>query len=219
MKLIVESNAFAWDEFEKIICNFSRYEPDKQRILMDKAVYYLSQGGWEIDDRRKVSGKYPLMTALKIGDAIVRKLSPYCVKVAIAGSIRRKVPFVKDIEIVCQPMPEHQARKFDLKKLIDYTNVVKDGDRYKQLVLSEGIKLDLFIVLPPAQWGVIFAIRTGGANFSKRLVTNKPWGFLPVGYKVKNGAVWKGDEMIKIDEEDELFRLCGIDWIDPIYRS
>jgi hypothetical protein len=38
------------------------------------------------------------------------------------------------------------------------------------------IAIDLFIVLPPAQFGAFFAIRTGTAEFSQWLVTPREKG-------------------------------------------
>jgi len=49
--------------------------------------------------------------------------------------------------------------------------------------------------------------------------THKPWGFLPIGYKVKDGAIWKGDELIETPDEEDIFRICGMNFIYPEDRS
>lgn len=96
---------------------------------------------------------------------------------------------------------------------------VKSGPRYKQIALPEGIKLDLFMVLPPAQWGVIFAIRTGPAEFSRWIVTSRPTGALPAGYRVKDGGVrrnsWEEGFIISMPEEIDFLDFLGLGWIEP----
>ncbi len=168
--------------------------------------------------------KIPLELAERIARKYSDMLAPYCERIEIAGSIRRRKAEVGDIEIVAKPLST-----FDLfgspNGYHDLTlplPAVKNGQRYKQYALPEGINLDLFIVLPPAQWGVIFALRTGGAEFSKKLVTPKRYGgFLPSVYVVKDGAVHRVDsgEMISTPEESDFFNLCELGWIKPEERN
>lgn len=66
------------------------------------------------------------------------------------------------------------------------------------------------------QWGLIFMIRTGSAEFSQRLVTQKnKGGLLPSHLKVSDGWVWDGNERLELPEEDSVFALLGIDYINP----
>ena len=93
------------------------------------------------------------------------------------------------------------------------------GPRYKRL-LYQGVPLDLFSVLPPAQWGVIMVIRTGPAQFSHRIVTPKRYGgLLPSHLRVKDGAVWHGEEMVPTPEEADFLRLLGLEWVEPWERK
>ncbi|MCX7608946.1 MAG: hypothetical protein N2049_06990 [Anaerolineales bacterium] len=169
------------------------------------------------------SGKMPLDEAEKIARKYVGLLAPYCRRIEIAGSIRRRKAEVGDIEIVAEPLP--------VIDLFDSANgyhdltlplpAIKNGQRYKQYALPEGLNLDLFIVLPPAQWGVILALRTGSAAFSRKLVTSKrQGGFLPSDYAVKDGAVHyiKTGNLIPTPEEADFLNLCGLGWIDPEER-
>jgi DNA polymerase/3'-5' exonuclease PolX len=103
------------------------------------------------------------------------------------------------------------------------------GEKYKKLwMLQENIQVDLFLVTPPAQWGVQSVIRTGPSDFSHWMVTRKSrGGALPDEYIVADGAVGqrvrgdKGDGrqgVIPMPEEVDFFRLCGLDWIMPKER-
>ena len=44
-----------------------------------------------------------LERARKIADAVVKRLSSYCQKIEVAGSIRRQKPWVKDVDLVLIP--------------------------------------------------------------------------------------------------------------------
>jgi DNA polymerase/3'-5' exonuclease PolX len=164
-----------------------------------------------------------------IAEKWVANLAPVCERVEIAGSIRREKPEVKDIEIVCIPKFEPVNDMFGqplrpMNMLEDYLRgapcvIVKNGPRYKQIQLPEGINLDLFIVQPPAQWGVIFLIRTGSAEFSHRFVTpRKHGGLLPSHLHVKDGAIWSNNHIIETPQERDVFDLAGVPWIEPEER-
>ena len=174
--------------------------------------------------------------ALRIAEGLVREFRPYCERMEIAGSIRRGKAEVGDIEIVAVPklmamydmFGEQVGTRNELDHplgwlLMNRARFVKNGPRYKQIALPEGIKLDLFLVLPPAQWGVIFAIRTGPAEFSRWIVTSRTLaGALPAGYKVKDGSVrrslWEEGFTISMPEEIEFLNFLGLGWIEPEER-
>ena len=172
----------------------------------------------------RMKTKLPLNEAEEIARKYLELLAPQCARIKIAGSIRRRKPEVGDIEIVAEPLPimdlfgasnGHSGLTLPLPAIIK-------GQRYKKYFLPEGINLDLFIVLPPAEWGVIFALRTGGAEFSRRLVTAKRHGgYLPSCYIVRDGAVRRRDsgEVVPTPEERDFFALLGLDFIPPQERS
>jgi DNA polymerase/3'-5' exonuclease PolX len=104
------------------------------------------------------------------------------------------------------------------------------GEKYKKLwMLENNIQIDLFLVTPPAEWGVLSVIRTGPSDFSHWMVTRKSrGGALPDEYVVRDGCVGKRvknskgkDEregVIPMPEEIDFFRLCGLDYIEPSQR-
>jgi DNA polymerase/3'-5' exonuclease PolX len=100
---------------------------------------------------------------------------------------------------------------------------------------------DLFFVLPPdGQWGVIFLLRTGPAEFNQRLVTARSQGGLCPEYLVfRDGALYHCEpaqrdaarrgfedrdivrtlELVPTPEEEDVFRALGLAWIDPMERQ
>jgi len=154
-------------------------------------------------------------------------------RIEIAGSIRREKPEVKDIEIVAAPKYVQVMDMFgepkgyvsnagfitNLVDMVQGEKYIKNGDRYKQILLKSGINLDLFLVFPPAQWGVIYTIRTGPWGFSKKIVTPEKWGgYLQTGCEVKDGALWDCGRTIDTPEEKDFFEYLTIDWTDPVIR-
>jgi DNA polymerase/3'-5' exonuclease PolX len=165
-------------------------------------------------------------------------LAPCCVWVEIAGSIRRMRYEINDIEIIAVPKQD-PFNQLDLRviQLLDQRLLLPGepskgmkkppmGQKYKRLRVPadpEPIQLDLFSVLPPADFGIIFCIRTGSAEFSHWIVTEA----LRRSYKVKDGQLFRihRDEQpwrfehIPCPEEWDLFQALGIPWVEPRDRD
>ena len=150
--------------------------------------------------------------ALQIAERVKQELKPYCERIAIAGSIRRKKPEVKDIEIVAIPND-----RFEIGLIINKWKKIKgnvDG-KYMQRELPEGIKLDLFFA-NEKNWGYIFAIRTGSAEYSHKVLAT---GWLKAGYKGVDGMLTKNKQEIEVREEEDLFKLIGVEYVEPRLRG
>lgn len=175
-----------------------------------------------------------LQKAKSIADGLLKDLLPFCERAEIAGSVRRKKPEVKDIEIVCIPKLYPETDMFgnqigNLSRLEQNINAllkswkaycVLNGFKYKKIALTEhGIKLDLFIVTPET-WGYQFAIRTGPSNYSHWLVTQKRFGgAMPAFAKIENARVLANGKLINTPEEKDLFDFLKIEMPDPEFRQ
>lgn len=170
--------------------------------------------------------------ARQIASEMVSHLSPACTRIEVAGSVRRGKAEVHDIDLVLVPRPGLDLWKQPTYEWTEVDSVlgllevkgrmfqVKGGDRYRQLhVLPEGLHLELWLVLPPAQWGVIFTLRTGPAEFGHWLVTKRSQGgALPSYLAVREGAVYNGDKLIPTPEEADFFRELNLKWTEPAQR-
>jgi len=164
--------------------------------------------------------------AKQIADSILQELKPHCVRIEIAGSIRRKKTNPNDIEIVAIPKKiEIADGMFDTKKIVhpSFIAIVESWEKvkgeptgkYTQRILPEGIKLDLFFATVN-NWGNIFLIRTGDWEFSKKFMGI----LLPrKGYKQVGGVLKLNDKVIDCREEIDLFNLAGIKYIEPQKRN
>ena len=162
-------------------------------------------------------------------------------QIAIAGSIRRQVAAVADIEIVAIPtiQPAHgamvslidrqpTATESALDSVIEsliadkphFRRKDKNGPKYKNFEIDTSIgpiQLDLFITTIN-QWGPIFAIRTGSERFSKRLVTQRgQGGLMPLGFRMIDGWLTDRGQRVEMHSERGMLELCG-GWVEPWER-
>ncbi len=159
--------------------------------------------------------------AKAMADDIVGLLKPHCIRIEIAGSIRRKKSIIGDIEIVCIPKP-YQTGLFEdgIASVVNKWTKVK-GEleyqkcKYTQRILQSGIKLDLFFA-EPENFGGIFLIRTGDWQFSKKFMGT----YLPQnGYKYEDDYLKYNGKIIPIYDEIELFKRANKEYIEPEYRT
>lgn len=91
---------------------------------------------------------------------------------------------------------------------------LNNGERYLKLHDNYlEIQIDLFLVRPPAEWGPIFAIRTGPADFSQKLVT----GLRVRKMRCIDGHVVKMKDGVHVtcETEERFFKLAGLRWKEP----
>jgi len=111
--------------------------------------------------------RYKYEDAMKIANEIKDWLSPYCEKIIVCGSLRRKKAEVGDIEILCVPHGVFELEVFNLirEKKLDYRLNKKGsrtcGKQNKLLVhCASGIPVDIFSTTDE-NWWVALTIRTG----------------------------------------------------------
>lgn len=152
-----------------------------------------------------------------------------------------------DRPVFGQPAPKIYATKLDklLAQFHDegWLKREKIGPKYKKVLIDPqkfgielggdsmfgGISLDLFLVTPPAEWGVLMAIRTGPADFSHWCVTRqRNGGVMPNTHRCQDGAVWLGateekhpdpSTKLSMSEEIDFLKFLGLEWIEPGERE
>lgn len=159
-----------------------------------------------------------LSEALKIAEWVKSELAPHCERIEIAGSIRRKKPDVKDIEVVAIPKP-YDVGLFasGIATVLNQWEMVKGQlpCKYTQRILPYGIKLDLFFATKE-NWGAIYAIRTGSADYSHKVLGG---GWVKYGYKMEGGVLHRSGFPISTPEEEDFFKCCGVEWVKPEDRN
>lgn len=172
--------------------------------------------------------------ALPLAWDLLQQLGDSCERLEIVGSLRRLTPDCGDIELLAIPkwadlpgtdlfgnpiiepaasLLEHQVYAMLADGVLQLRKPVRNGERYKALIF-DGFPLDLFICHPPAQYGVLKVIRTGPAEYSKRLVTPvEKGGWMPYGMCCQDGSLWalgRGSPVrIETPEESDVFAAIG----------
>ncbi len=171
--------------------------------------------------------KLPLATARDIAGQLVDYLKPNAKRIEVAGSIRRCKPEVGDIEIVCVPTVAlyDQLDAYLRSSDILHTDPKRWGSRLRSFRfpvkhVNDYIQVDLFLQPDPARWGVNMMIRTGSAEFSRKMVTKrKAGGFMPNDLTIYDARVWAGAKMLETPEEQDVFALWGMDYVMPPQRT
>lgn len=111
--------------------------------------------------------------------------------------------------------PRRMGPRFRALELVEGV-LVADGTR--ALRLPAPVAVDLFLVLPPAQWGAVFAIRTGPWEYSRELVTRcRARGLRCVdGHLERVGAT--RDPVLATPEERDFIEACGLPYVEPERR-
>jgi DNA polymerase/3'-5' exonuclease PolX len=169
--------------------------------------------------------KRPYNEVLPIAQRIIKGIAPYCERVEIAGSLRRKRPLIGDIEIVALPKrqldllgePSKLPTMLDMflrARLCD--DLVKDGDKYKQFPYA-GHQVDLFLPASADHWGCIFLIRTGSYEFNQWLMSVQQ---RKAGVLFRDGLLRNGRGItIPTPEEGDVFKALGLPFIAPELRD
>ena len=175
--------------------------------------------------------RIPLAEAERKARQVVGLLETDCTRVEIAGSIRRRRPDVGDIEIVCVPRLDYQPPQLDL-----FGNVVHQPPTNALDVLASRLVTAHLPTLPQElpgplacpkggechipQFGAIFTIRTGCAEFSHRLVTPRlGGGNMPVGMIEKGGVLWDRGRPLETPTEESFFDALSLPWLEPERRT
>ena len=169
--------------------------------------------------------------AFLIANIWLRRLRPFIDRGEICGSIRRKKPEVKDIELVLLPKIVTQTDLFGKASRYRHPEfaetfqdpamlVVNKGNasrgKYTQVhIIDHKINMDVFIA-NERNYGLIKLIRIGDADFSRIFIGT----ILPRhGYRSEDGLLKEDEKVIPVNEEEELFNLCRIPFIKPEHRN
>lgn len=171
---------------------------------------------------------------------LVALLSDAVHRIAVAGSIRRASPDVGDIEIVAVPKVDEEpdgmfaTRPVDrLTERVDYLidhgflashpTLPARGPRYSRLIdRTTGLQVDLFSATTET-FGLIYLIRTGPADYSRRFVTDlRRSGLHAAEGQLHRGSLGCGTyvcEVIPTPDEESVYAAAGWSVVAPEWRA
>jgi DNA polymerase (family 10) len=167
-----------------------------------------------------------LKPAQEIANQIIEELKPYCDRIEVAGSIRRKKSIVGDIDIVLIPSNQGQV----LFQLAQFGKLKLSGPKIIRVTMgfTKGIDLDCYIATPET-WATILLIRTGSkehnirmcmraANMGMKLHADGSGLFRKVETEMEPG-VMEREERIAGDTEESIFEALGLPYKRPEERE
>lgn len=176
------------------------------------------------------------------GLGLKKLFEPYCEKFLIAGSVRREVPEVKDLELVIVPKTSVEQRLLGVEGSVEgfyrwaasQTHIdwikpgvaqiernwpVKPNARYLRGMFSgsddNGLKIDIFIANRD-NYGAIATMRTGSNHFTHALMIRG----IQVKKRCKGGYLTNSEGTpIETPYEKDFFEELGLEWLAPHKRN
>lgn len=159
--------------------------------------------------------RMPLGRALPIAEEIVAQIAalPGTSRVVIAGSARRMKETVGDIDILTIA-GDGAATINAFVHFPQVKEVLAAGDTKGSVVLHNGLQVDLRVV-PAESYGAALHYFTGSKahNIKIRTIARER------GLKINEYGIFRGEERIAGEEEDDVFEVLGMQWIPPEMRE
>lgn len=155
-----------------------------------------------------------LERAQKIAREVIKRLSPYCARerIEVVGSVRRKKPSVKDIDIVLIP-----SDLWNLHHEIKGMGQVRMSGNKIMRVMVGSVQVDIYFATPET-WATLLLIRTGSAENNIRLCSlakKKGWHLAASG----DGLFNEKGERIAGDSEESIYEALGLLYREPWERG
>ena len=147
--------------------------------------------------------------AQKIANEIRALLEPLCEKLAVAGSIRRQRPVVKDIDLVMIPIDRW---KLDLA-LMSLGKLSMSGFKLSRVTMDGGTRVDIYFATPET-FATLLLIRTGSVESNLRLCATakrRGWRLCADG----SGLFNEKGERIAGDSERSIYEALGLVYQEP----
>ncbi len=145
---------------------------------------------------------------LKLSKGIFNLLKPYCRKIEIAGSIRRKEKEPVDIDIVLIPKDKNKIEEIMGKK-----GKLLQGGEKKARFRIEGVNVELYYT-NEEEWGATLLAYSSeaGAGIGLRVVARKK------GFKLNQYGLFRNGKKIAGRTEKEIYSALGRPYKKPENR-
>ena len=150
--------------------------------------------------------------AQKLAQEIVEQIHPYCERIEVAGSIRRKKSEVRDVDIALIPKQSLWPRIIATLQRAMHAKILKRGDSIAQLTIKD-VNVDLYVANEQT-WEALLLIRTGPAEHNIKLSQIA----LRKGMKLTHKGLIKGGKVIASTEK-EIFEALDLPCVEPELRG
>lgn len=154
-----------------------------------------------------------LNEAHKKGLQILKQISPFIARGHLAGSIRRKKPFVRDIDIVIELKPQNSDK---LKESLSNLGELKlKGNKLIRVITKDNIQVDVYIGTKE-NYEPLLLIRTGSKEHNVKLTTRAQSMDMKL---TANGLIDKKTEKIIAISEKDIFKMLKMNYVEPEKRN
>ena len=153
-----------------------------------------------------------LTKAQAIASEIKKLLEPHCEKLAVAGSIRRQRPVVRDIDLVLVPKDRYTVDSI----LMRLGKVSMAGMKLARVTM-DSIQLDVYYATPET-FATLLLIRTGSKDNNIRLCTlakKRGWRLFADG----SGLFNERGHRVAGDSEESIYQALGLRYQEPEERN
>jgi len=161
-----------------------------------------------------------LERAQKVAAEVVKRLSPYCqyleraqkVAIEVVGSVRRRKPQVRDIDLVLIPSDLWNLHN----EIMKLGQVRMSGTKITRVMFND-VQVDIYIASPET-WATLLLIRTGSAENNIRLCSvakRKGWRLFANGL----GLFDENGQRIAGDSEASIYEALGLPYQAPEERG
>jgi len=187
---------------------------------------------------------YPLSVGQEAAELAIEMIKPVCRQVAIAGSVRRKRPQVRDVDLVIWPEYEvvvvqqqlslfitehrpsyqatgllHLARKlgWDAWDANTWPGIVRIPTSEESSLAVERIPIELYICEPDgSNFDALWQMRTGSAEYNIRLAKRAQ----ELGLKYRAGyGIFEGERRMDDGTEEGIFAALSLQYVPPEKRG
>ncbi|MFO1023106.1 MAG: DNA polymerase/3'-5' exonuclease PolX [Planctomycetales bacterium] len=137
----------------------------------------------------------------------------YVQQISPAGSVRRRKETIGDLDLLVETTEPAKV----MQALADHsavTDVLQRGDTKQRVRLRSGLELDLRVI-PQGSYGAALQYFTGSKDHNiviRRMAQER-------GLKINEYGVYRGEEQIAGNTEEDVYQSLGLQWIPPELRE
>lgn len=172
--------------------------------------------------------RYAWKEAYAVAVEVKNALAGAVEKINIAGSVRRRLDTVHDVDIVCLPVyvndrqpclfEDNGLDQYTFPKLMNAVSRFQNLDIGNKIIKFEHCQIPVEIYLAePGGWnyGALWQMRTGSPSFNIDLCMRA----LDMGLRYSAGyGIYREDQLLTDETESSIFKTLNIDFIPPEAR-
>lgn len=168
-----------------------------------------------IKNLREYEGQYHYPYAKSLAEEIIKALkdSNTVIRCSEAGSLRRRKETVKDIDILASSNNGKAVMELFVSHPL-VMQVTSKGDTKSSVFLKGGIAADLRVV-DDREYPYALHHFTGSKehNVALRHIARRE------GLKINEYGIFKGEELVRCETEEDIFKVFGMNYIPPELRE